>query len=216
MAVHEMAASGLEYLALATELLQPARLADADAGVWEAADLQWWWRTPRRSDAIGHLFWIDEEGPAAAVILTDWGRAWQCDPIVIPGPSPISLPTVCGRALATLKELGLEAVEVVVREDDFELMGLLTEAGFVAGDDRSGITWMEARKRPDVAAVPVGFRLSDCAKEATQAAPDAAPKRRRDRVSPSAVLALRPGTRPRRRGCRRSGRRVRALLVRPP
>ena len=34
-------ASGLEYLALATELLQRARLADAAAGLWEAADLQW-------------------------------------------------------------------------------------------------------------------------------------------------------------------------------
>src|SRR3989441_9217193 len=63
MAVHEVRASGLEYLALATELLQRARLADAEAGLWEAADLQWWWRTPRRSDSIDQLFWIDDEGP---------------------------------------------------------------------------------------------------------------------------------------------------------
>ena len=42
MAINEVQASGLEYLALATELLQRARLADAEAGVWEAADLQWW------------------------------------------------------------------------------------------------------------------------------------------------------------------------------
>ena len=49
MAIHGVRASGLEYLALATELLQRVRLADAATGVWEAADLQWWWRTPRRS-----------------------------------------------------------------------------------------------------------------------------------------------------------------------
>jgi hypothetical protein len=40
MAIDEVQAKGLKYLALATELLQRARLADAEAGVWEAADLQ--------------------------------------------------------------------------------------------------------------------------------------------------------------------------------
>ena len=52
MAVREVRASGLEYLALATELLQRAGLADPAAGLWEAAALQWWWRMPRRSDLI--------------------------------------------------------------------------------------------------------------------------------------------------------------------
>ena len=41
MAIDEVQAKGLEYLTLATELLQRARLADAEAGLWEAADLQW-------------------------------------------------------------------------------------------------------------------------------------------------------------------------------
>ena len=84
MAIEDVRASGLEYLALVTELLQRARLADAEAGLWEAADLQWWWRTPRRSDTIDQLFWIDDEGPVAGVVLTQWGHAWGCDPIVVP------------------------------------------------------------------------------------------------------------------------------------
>jgi GNAT superfamily N-acetyltransferase len=84
MAVREVRASGLASLALATELLQRARLTDPEAGLWEAADLQWWWRTPRRSDAIDQVFWVDAEGPVASVVLTDWGRAWGCDPIVVP------------------------------------------------------------------------------------------------------------------------------------
>jgi GNAT superfamily N-acetyltransferase len=161
MAIHEVRASGLEYLALATELLQRARLADADAGVWEAADLQWWWRTPRRSDAIDHLFWIDDEGPVAGVVLTDWGRAWGCDPIVAPGVSTVPRPTVWARAVEAIDALGLEAVEVLARDDDLELRGLLAGAGFVADDDRSGITWMDAQDRPDVAALPGGFVLVD-------------------------------------------------------
>jgi hypothetical protein len=35
MAIHEIRASGMAYLALATELLQRARLADAEARLWE-------------------------------------------------------------------------------------------------------------------------------------------------------------------------------------
>ena len=158
MVIHEVRASGLEYVALATELLQRARVADAEAGVWEAADLQWWWRTPRRSDAIDHLFWIDDEGPVAAVVLTDWGRAWGCDPIVVPGISTVPLSTVWARAVESIHALGLEAVEVLARDDDFELQGLLAGAGFVADDERSGITWMNAQDRPNVAALPEGIR----------------------------------------------------------
>ncbi|MFN2469498.1 MAG: GNAT family N-acetyltransferase [Gaiellaceae bacterium] len=171
MAIHEVRASGIEYLDLATELLQRARLADADAGLWEAADLQWWWRTPRRSDAIDQLFWSDDEGPVAGVVLTDWGRAWGCDPIVLPGGSTVSLPTAWTRALEAIDDLGLEAVEVLARDDDFELLGLLAGAGFVADDDRSGITWMYAQDRPDVAALPEGFVLVDRAQETSRPHP---------------------------------------------
>src|SRR5258708_34250731 len=98
MAIHEVHASGLECVALAKELLQRARLADAEAGLWEAADLQGWWRTPRRSDAIDQLFWIDDDGPVAGVVLTDWGRAWGCDPIPVRGVSPVPLPTLWATA----------------------------------------------------------------------------------------------------------------------
>jgi ribosomal protein S18 acetylase RimI-like enzyme len=171
MAIHEVAASGLEYLALATELLQRARIADPEGGVWEAADLQWWWRMPRRSDAIDQLFWIDDEGPVAGVVLTDWGRAWGCDPIVVPGVSTVPLPTVWARAVEAIDALGLEPVEVLARDDDFELLGLLAGAGFVAGEERSGITWMDAQDRPDVAPLLEGFVLVDRARETTELHP---------------------------------------------
>ncbi len=172
MAIYEMCASGLEYLALATQLLQRVRLADPEAGVWEAADLQWWWRTPRLSDAIDQLFWIDDEGPVAGLVLTDWHRAWGCDPIIVPGVSAVSLPTVWARAVEAIDSLGLEAVEVLARDDDFELLDLLAGAGFVADDDdRSGSTWMNAKDRPCVAAVPEGFVLVDRAQETTNPHP---------------------------------------------
>src|SRR5215213_3884555 len=170
MAIREVRAAGLEYLALATALLQRARLADPDAGVWEAADLQWWWRTPRRSDSVDQGFWVDDEGPVAGVVLTEWGRAWGCDPILVPGASAVSLSTVWERGLDAVDALGLEAVEVLVRDDDSELPDLLRAAGFVA-DERSGITWMNAKDRPDPAALPEGFALVDRAREPTKPHP---------------------------------------------
>ncbi|HEX9378198.1 MAG TPA: GNAT family N-acetyltransferase [Gaiellaceae bacterium] len=171
MAIREVRASGLEYLALATQLLQRARLADAEAGLWEAADLQWWWRTPRSSDAIDQFFWIDDEGPVAGFVLTDWGRAWGCDPIVVPGVSTVPLSTVWARAVEAIDAFGLEAVEVLARDDDFELRGQLAGAGFVSDNDQSGITWMNAEDRPDVAALPEGFVLADRANETTRPHP---------------------------------------------
>jgi ribosomal protein S18 acetylase RimI-like enzyme len=166
MAIRRVRASGLEYLALATTLLQRARLADAGAGQWEAADLQWWWRTPRRSDAIDQLFWIDEDGPVAGVVLTEWARAWGCDPIVVPGSSAVPLSEVWAGAVDAIESLRLEAVETLVRDDDLELQALLVGAGFVADDRPSGVTWMDADVRPDVSVLPEGFALVDRA-EAT-------------------------------------------------
>src|SRR6266566_1235316 len=126
--IHEVRALGLEYLALATELLQRARLAEAETGLWEAADLQWWWRTPRRSDVIDQLFWIDDEGPVAGVILTDWGSGWGCDLIVVPGVTTVPLSTLWGRAVEAIDALGIEAVDVLAGNDDAELVDVLTNA----------------------------------------------------------------------------------------
>jgi GNAT superfamily N-acetyltransferase len=154
-----VSASGLEYLGLATELLQRARTADRDAGVWEAADLQWWWRRRRRSDGIDQVFWVDADGPVAGVVLTDWGRAWGCDPLLVPGAVPLA--TVWARALQAFDALALDAVEVLVRDDDAELAALAAGSGFVPGEDRAGITWMDASHRPATSPMPEGFVLVD-------------------------------------------------------
>jgi GNAT superfamily N-acetyltransferase len=166
MALEEVRAAGLEYLALATELLQRARLADPEGGLWEAADLQWWWRTPRRSDALERVFWVDHEGPVAGVVLTHWGRAWGCDPIVVLGAAP-PLAAVWSRAVEAVDGLGLEGVEVLARDDDLELRALLAGSGFVTEGERSGITWMDVANIPGVAVLPEGFALVDRTQRAT-------------------------------------------------
>ena len=155
--MREVRAAGLEYLGLATQLLQRARIADPQAGLWEAADLQWWWRTPRRSDSVEQTFWLDGEEPVAGLVLTDWRDRWGCDPIVVPGTG--LLPVVWSYAVEAIA--ALEQVETLVRDDDSELIELVTASGFARSDDTSGATWLDAADRPPVAPLPDGFRLVD-------------------------------------------------------
>jgi ribosomal protein S18 acetylase RimI-like enzyme len=171
VAVVEVRASGLEYLTLATRLLQRARVADAEAGLWEAADLQWWWRTPRRSDSIDQFLWIDDEGPVAGVLLTEWEGRWACDPIVVPRVSTVPLRSVWAHAVEALHALALDVVEVLVRDDDADLPDLLAGSGFVAEEGCCGITWMDSGARPDVAFLPEGFVLVDRAQATTKPHP---------------------------------------------
>jgi GNAT superfamily N-acetyltransferase len=166
MAVDEVQVAGLDYLSLAADLLRRARLADPDAGLWESADLQWWWRTPRRSDEIDQHFWVDDEGPVAAVVLTEWARGWSCDPIVVPGSS-VPLAAVWARALETIDGLGLDRIDVLAGDEDCEFLALLRDAGFVVGSGKFGISWLDARERPAVAPLPEGFSLVDRAHSTT-------------------------------------------------
>ena len=170
MPVAEVQAKGLECVALATALLQRARLADAEAGLWEAADLQWWWRTPRRSDSVDQHFWLDDEGPVAGVVLTEWGSDWGCDLIVVPGVTTVPLSTLWARAVEAFEALGLEAVDVLAGDDDAELIDLLAGAGLEAGD-KDGTAWMDAEERADVTPLPEGFVLVDRALETTRPHP---------------------------------------------
>jgi hypothetical protein len=91
--------AGLERLAAVTALLQRIRLQAPRHGVWEAANLQWWWR-PRLSDALTLPVWFDAaDRPIAAAVLTAWPRAWWLDLIRWPGV-PLPLDTLARSAWA--------------------------------------------------------------------------------------------------------------------
>lgn len=151
-------ASGLQALELATRLLQRARLADPLAGLWEAADVQWWWRRPAHSDDRPQRFWSDDDGPVAAVLATEFRGVWQIDPLIVPG-APVPYAVVWERVLETIGELAAAQVAVPVRDDDPELAALARAAG-LAPVERSGVTWMDAAERP-AADLPDGFAIVD-------------------------------------------------------
>jgi ribosomal protein S18 acetylase RimI-like enzyme len=146
---------------LATELLQRARRADPQAGLWEAADVQWWWRTPRRSDESEKLFWIDDEGPVAGILLTSWtDDAWQCDPVVVPCESVPEPGVVWSRAMEHAAKHAANGFEVPVSDDDQTFTELAQRSGLTTGD-RDSTAWMDAADRPAVTAPREGFVLID-------------------------------------------------------
>ncbi|MDY7104063.1 MAG: GNAT family N-acetyltransferase [Actinomycetota bacterium] len=167
MKLHERVVSGRERLELVTELLHRARLEAPDAEMWEAADLQWWWRMPRSSDAIGQRFWVDDDGrPVATVSLTDWsagGRParWGVDPIALPSRADELLEQVWAAAWPDVLVHANGRVETMVCLDDAPLIAILDAAGFVPNPEQGAATWMAAADRPAIAPLADGYRLTD-------------------------------------------------------
>jgi predicted N-acetyltransferase YhbS len=159
--VRDVRAAGFEALLLATELLQRARRADPQAGLWEAADVQWWWRKPRQSDDVEKLFWIDEEGPVAGVLLTsETNDSWQCDPVIVPGASGLEPGVVWGRAMEHAAKHSAKGFVVPVSDDDRTFQELAGRSGFTVSFHDS-TAWMNAADRPAVHEPAEGFVLID-------------------------------------------------------
>lgn len=160
-------AAGLEYLTLATVLLQTARRMHATAGLWEAADLQWWWRRDQHPDLNRQVFWLDDDTAIAAVIVTDWGDRYALD-VLYAGRDPGEvLDVVWPIALGRIDALRDARVELAIRDDDHALIGAAT-AGFGPTDDVTVTTWMAASERPDVKPLPSGFRLASRTEDTTR------------------------------------------------
>jgi GNAT superfamily N-acetyltransferase len=142
-------------------LLQRIRNAHPTAGLYEAADLQWWWRTPRPTDDLPQRFWFDDDGrPVAAVIATDWGDHVAIDPMVMPDATIDWTAHVIERGLAHAARSGLEPLSLEADAADDLLRGVLVDHGFTV--DQGGLveTWMAASSRPEISPLHAGYRLS--------------------------------------------------------
>jgi GNAT superfamily N-acetyltransferase len=146
---------GLGRLNATTTVLQRARLVDPVGGMWEAADVQWWWRRTRATDELALPVWFDEVGPVAAAGLTAWGDIWQADVFAV--PSIVDVEDVWA---ATLEANAAEALQVIVSGSEAPLAGIAIQSGFVMTDKLSGTAWMDADQRSAVAHVD-GFAIVD-------------------------------------------------------
>jgi predicted N-acetyltransferase YhbS len=151
--------TGHAYLNAVTDLLQRSRLEDMDAGLYEAADLQWWWRTQDASHADRQRFWFDAEGRSVACWLRfDGGEAWNHEFLWLPsarqGAMAKIFPTVLAAMLASDRPVNFS-----VRADDAPLRALLEGAGF-AVDSSQSMVQTELTHDPTPTPLPPGFDLT--------------------------------------------------------
>ncbi len=149
---------GLGRLNATSMVLQRARLAEPLGGMWEAADVQWWWRRPRATDDLALPVWFDEVGPVAAAGLTDWGDTWQADVFVV--PSLVDEEDVWAATMEATAGHPDKALQLLVCDPDAPPAGLAIQRGFAITEELSGTSWMDADQRPPVAQID-GFAIVD-------------------------------------------------------
>jgi predicted N-acetyltransferase YhbS len=150
--------SGIERLRATTTILQRARLADPLSGMWEAADVQWWWRRPRATDGLALPVWFDDVGPVAASGLTAWENTWQVDVFMVPGV--VSENEVWDATLNGAGGHAFDSLQVLLHDDDTSTVDLALQSGFTMTDEVSGTTWMDVADRPPLTHVD-GFEVVD-------------------------------------------------------
>jgi GNAT superfamily N-acetyltransferase len=160
--LREQHLDGLDYLENVTTLLQRARSEHPTAGLYEAADLQWWWADAAPStDGLPQLFWFDQAGrPEAAVIATDWGAHVALDPIVMHDSAPDWVAEVMERGIAHADTLGFDAVGLEVDRADNVLHDVLVGHGFAIEGVGLVETWLAVDARPESSPLHDGYRLS--------------------------------------------------------
>ncbi|HST67684.1 MAG TPA: GNAT family N-acetyltransferase [Mycobacteriales bacterium] len=145
-------AAGTAYLELVTELLQRQRRADPVAGVWEAADLQWWFTRDPHPDEQDAAFWRGGDGaPVTAAVFTRWAAdRYGCD--VLGVPTPAAWEFVAARAA----ELPGATIEMAVAPGTGDAAA---RAGFTGPGETLEMCWLDAADRPDRRDPPEGYAI---------------------------------------------------------
>ncbi len=150
---------GPQYLELATVLLQRVRLAAATAGIWEAADIQWWSRRASFTDRHDQVFWLDQHGaPTAAALRTDFASSVQLDVVSLPGRRFDDATAAWQEAV---QQAGaMSGVTLPVRADDAVGIEALTSAGYEPTTEATIVSsWLDPAQSSTIPALPHGFRL---------------------------------------------------------
>jgi GNAT superfamily N-acetyltransferase len=147
---------GLAFLDEATRLLQAARLAEPEGGLWEAADLHWSWRTDQHKDPGTQSIWVDGDEPVIGLMFSKAADGIDCDPLG--SDSAIEshrdmLWTRIGEQVANRQ------ASMIIRDDDLTQIAVAERAGFVLVDNDFVSGWMAAVDRPNRPSLPDGIRI---------------------------------------------------------
>lgn len=152
---------GLDYLEAVTALMQRVRTAHPTAGLYEAADFQWWWARERSTDTLPQLLWFDDlDRPVAAVIATAWRDRISLDPIVLPDATDDVVAEVMEHGLDHVTASGFDAISLEVDPADTVLSSVLVGHGLEIDEDGLVENWLDADSRPVVSPLHEGYRLS--------------------------------------------------------
>jgi GNAT superfamily N-acetyltransferase len=151
---------GRDYLQVATRLLQNARLSEPIGGLWEAADLHWWWRTDQHEDPDAQSIWFDDDTPVVGVAFTRLRTGLGCD--------LLGTDAAVIEQAAPLWDLARDRftdhrVEMLIRDDDATRIAAAEQAGFEASSDRFASGWMNVGDRPMPPGLPAGMRITSYA-----------------------------------------------------
>ncbi len=146
-----------------TSLLQRNRSTHPTAGLYEAADFQWWWRMPRPTDELPQLFWFDRlDRPEAALIATHWGDRVALDAVTMPDATADWIARVIDRGLEHAEECRFDTtLAVEVGGTDDAQREAWVRHGFAVDEGGVVESWITADARPSVSPLHGGYRLAN-------------------------------------------------------
>ncbi len=171
LVMREEQRSGLAYVEAVTTLLQRTRNAHPTKGLYEAAELQFWWMRPRSTDDFPQLFWFDDDDlPVAAVITNDFGGAASSllytEPTSVfafmPDATPEFIDRVVVRTLEHLGEHGINNIELECDQADDVMRRVMFSHGFEVKEAavmEEG--WLRVEDRVPVSELHEGYQLRD-------------------------------------------------------
>ena len=161
--------SGLDALETMTTLLRRTRNAHPTKGLYEAAELHFWWSRPRSTDDLPQLFWFDDEGvPEAAVLTMDFGGTSSSmtytEPTSVfafmPDVTRDVMAMVVDRTVEHLAEHGIPNIDLECDQADEVMRELLFARGFsVKEESVMAEAWLIAEDRVPVSDLHEGYQL---------------------------------------------------------